>query len=839
MRKVRQTMLTNIKVIKKNGLSEPFNIDKMLKAINLAASDINYTLSDDELKQISDAIYKHLDGELLLPQDMHYIAMTATNSVVPEVTEAYKQYHYNKQKLKATDLQKLLVVNKSGEISQFDVNKIKDAAQKSASAVNKVLTEDDFTVLLNEVAHWLDVKNFKDIVSTSDIHRLVLGGLKQIDNDIYRSYKRYYQQQREYATMMRELQEESDQLKFGSYNENANKDSQVISTKSALITEMTMKKLMRHVLNPEWVKAHDEGYIYLHDLGDLYKDTFNCDLFDLEHLMKDKEHEDGVYAFRINNKTTHEPKHVSSAFDILSSVTIAASGNQFGGFTVNHIDSTLAPYAEKSYQHYLNDAKEYGIADAERYATDKTLKEIKQGVQSYTYELAQTQNALGQTPFTTISFGMDTSKWGREITRAILEDRMSPDNRDVFPKLVFMYRSEVNGDPTSPNYDLFKLSLECSSKKLYPDYLSFEYEGDDEHYRRDVYERSGQTIAPMGCRAHLSPFIDPETGKDVTDGRFNIGAVSLNPVKFALEARDAEGNFDKEKFDQLVEKYSNMVFDIQNWRYERVGNLYGSSNPLFWCEGGAWQRIRPDQQVKDSRLLDGTTASIGYTGLYEMVNAMVGPDWENLSDKDRKQLQADFLDHVNRIRIERSQTDKHPYALYSTPAESLVFTWEKLLTKQFGVIPGVTDRDYLTNSFHQPVWIHSSAIDKIDYEKEFHNIARGGHISYTEFNYGVSPASLEAIVKYAMRQGMYFGVNVISSVCEKCGEHGDFLMNCDNCGSEDILVVERVCGYLTYSKRSGVQAVNDGKWSEIKERVRHGVERGQLGQASYAELHGE
>lgn len=172
-------------------------------------------------------------------------------------------------------------------------------------------------------------------------------------------------------------------------------------------------------------------------------------------------------------------------------------------------------------------------------------------------------------------------------------------------------------------------------------------------------------------------------------------------------------------------------------------------------------------------------------------------------------------------------------------AESLVFTWEKLLTKQFGAIPGVTDRDYLTNSFHQPVWIHSSAIDKIDYEKEFHSIAKGGHISYAEFNYGVSPASLEAIVNYAMRQGMYFGVNVISSVCEKCGEHGDFLMTCDNCGSEDILVVERVCGYLTYSKRSGVQAVNDGKWSEIKERVRHGVERGQLGQASYAELHGE
>lgn len=263
--RLKQQMLTNIKVIKKNGLSEPFNIEKMLKAIKLAASDIDYTLSDDELKQISEAIYKHLDGKLLLPQDMHYIAMVATNLVAPEVTKSYKQYHYNKQQLKATDLQKLLVVNKSGEIKPFDVNKIKDAVTKAAHTVNKELTEDNFTVLLNEVAHWLDVKNFKDIVSTSDIHRLVLGGLKQIDNDVYLSYKRYYQQQRDYATMMRELQEESDQLKYGSYNENANKDSQVISTKAALITEMTMKKLMRHVLNPEWIKAHDEGYIYLHE----------------------------------------------------------------------------------------------------------------------------------------------------------------------------------------------------------------------------------------------------------------------------------------------------------------------------------------------------------------------------------------------------------------------------------------------------------------------------------------------------------------------------------------------------------------------------------------------
>ena len=159
----------------------------------------------------------------------------------------------------------------------------------------------------------------------------------------------------------------------------------------------------------------------------------------------------------------------------------------------------------------------------------------------------------------------------------------------------------------------------------------------------------------------------------MTDGRFNIGAVSLNPVKFALESKDINGNFDQEKFNALVEKYSNMIFDILNWRYERVGNLYGSSNPLFWCEGGAWQRIRPTQQVKESNLLDGATASIGYTGLYEMVNAMKGNNWKSITDEERRQLQADFLNHVNRIREERSKTDKHPYALYSTPKKPL---WE-------------------------------------------------------------------------------------------------------------------------------------------------------------------
>lgn len=832
-------MLNYIRVVKKDGRIQPFEMSKLLAAVKAAASDIHTVLTSQDLKQIETEVYKRIgDTTIFLPQDLHAIAMEATNTVAPLVAQAYERWHKHRQSLKTLDLKQLKVISKAGQVSPFDPQALIEACQKAAKSIGKHLNQEQTDAILEDVCRWLGRPPYKDIISTKEIHHYAMDALRHVDHETYKAYLSYWHKQQEQAQAFQKLYDEAEAIKYGEYNENANKDSQVISTKSALILEMSLKQFMRATMNPKWIEAHDQGYIYIHDLGDLFKDTFNCNIFDFGNLIRNKQHRDGVYAFKINNKITHEPKHISAAFNLLSSVTIAASGNQFGGYTVNHVDSTLAPYAEKSYQQYLKDAETYGIADAERYAYDKTVREIRQGVQSYTYELAQTQNALGQTPFTTISFGLDTSKWGREITRAILEDRISPDNKDVFPKLVFMYRWDVNGSPQSPNYDLYQLSLECSSKKLYPDYLSFD-SGEGEHYRRDVYERSGQTIAPMGCRAHLSPFIDPETGLDVTDGRFNIGAVSINPVKIALESRDDQGNFSQEIFDRLVDKYANMIFDILNWRYQRVGNLYGSSNPLFWCEGGAWQRIEPNQQVKDSRLLDGATASIGYAGLYEMVNAIKGPDWENTSDDERKRIQIDFLEHINAIRQERSIKDYHPYALYSTPAESLVFTWEKLLTKQYGVIPGVTDRDYLTNSFHQPVWIHSSAIDKIDYEKDFHSVARGGHISYAEFNYGVAPTSLEAIVNYAMRHGMYFGVNVISSLCEDCDTRGDFLMTCDACGSDNILVVERVCGYLTYSKRSGVQAVNDGKWSEIKERVRHGVERGQLGSASYAESHGK
>ena len=286
-------MLTHIEVVKKDGSIQPFDINKLLSAVQAAASDINVTLSDKQLKQIESEVYQRMgDKQIFLPQDMHWMAITATNTVSPQVAIAYEQWHHDCQSLKTVDLRNLKVISKSGNVSLFNEQAIIDACQKSAKSIGKKLTQKQIDKLLEEVCHWLDTPQYRDTISTSDLHRFVMGALRVVDLPTYEAYRNYWHSQQEKAKAFKDLYDEAESLKYGAYNENANKDSQVISTKSALITEMSMKKLMRSVLNKEWLKAHDEGYIYIHDLGDLYKDTFNCNLFDLASLMKNKEHDD-------------------------------------------------------------------------------------------------------------------------------------------------------------------------------------------------------------------------------------------------------------------------------------------------------------------------------------------------------------------------------------------------------------------------------------------------------------------------------------------------------------------------------------------------------------------
>lgn len=701
----------------------------------------------------------------------------------------------------------LQIIKKDGTLEPYNDEKIKTAIKKSADRTTKPLTDTQIekTIKLVET----EIKNLKKI-PVQEMHEHVQSGLRSVRKDVYEEYSRYRNYKKENALILNELKAQADGLKYGSYRENANKNSDLIATKRALLSEMTMKKLvMNYELDPALSKAHNDGDIYIHDLGDRWSRTHNCCLFDMANLLRNKP-EKG-YAFKLNNMEYHEPKSASTALAVMGDLILSASSNQYGGFSVVDIDKIVAPYADKSYNSHLAYFSEKLGAGNDKYklakelAKEQTLNELRQGYQSIEYKLNSLSNALGQTPFVTFTFGFDTSFWGREFTKAILNTRLETDNV-VFPKLVMYCRKEINTNPDSPNYDLFVLANKCSRHRLYPDYLSF-----DSGFLAETYERSGKCLGPMGCRSFLSFYKNPITNEEIYTGRGNVSVVSVHLVKYALESK---GNWDK--FYELLDKNTKLAIDANQWYHGEVSKLKGSSNPLFWVEGGAWMSVEMDESV--APIVKGFTASIGFVGMNQALRAM-GVD---TSDHESSQkIAISILERMNAQINKRKDEDGILYSLYATPAESLCYTFNNIIRDQYGIISGVSDKDYQTNSFHIDVWDHISAPEKISYEAPFHQIAQGGHIGYVELPYGVSTSSLESIIRYAMDKGMYFGINVVSAVCCNCNEHGDFIDECPNCKSKDINIITRVCGYLAVLKRNGEYRQNPGKIAETMQRVDH------------------
>ena len=714
----------------------------------------------------------------------------------------------------------LQIIKKDGTLEPYNDEKIKTAIKKSADRTTKPLTDTQIekTIKLVET----EIKNLKKI-PVQEMHEHVQSGLRSVRKDVYEEYSRYRNYKKENALILNELKAQADGLKYGSYRENANKNSDLIATKRALLSEMTMKKLvMNYELDSALSKAHNDGDIYIHDLGDRWSRTHNCCLFDMANLLRNKP-EKG-YAFKLNNMEYHEPKSASTALAVMGDLILSASSNQYGGFSVVDVDKIVAPYADKSYNSHLAYFSEKLGAGNDKYklakelAKEQTLNELRQGYQSIEYKLNSLSNALGQTPFVTFTFGFDTSFWGREFTKAILNTRLETDNV-VFPKLVMYCRKEINTNPDSPNYDLFVLANKCSRHRLYPDYLSF-----DSGFLAETYERSGKCLGPMGCRSFLSFYKNPITNEEIYTGRGNVSVVSVHLVKYALESK---GNWDK--FYELLDKNTKLAIDANQWYHGEVSKLKGSSNPLFWVEGGAWMSVGMDESV--APIVKGFTASIGFVGMNQALRAM-GVD---TSDHESSQkIAISILERMNAQINKRKDEDGILYSLYATPAESLCYTFNNIIRDQYGIISGVSDKDYQTNSFHIDVWDHISAPEKISYEAPFHQSAQGGHIGYVELPYGVSTSSLESIIRYAMDNGMYFGINVVSAVCCNCNEHGDFIDECPNCKSKDINIITRVCGYLAVLKRNGEYRQNPGKIAETMQRVDHSG-FGNNNTSSYAE----
>ena len=696
----------------------------------------------------------------------------------------------------------VIVKKKDGSSVPWDVDKIVEAVNLSSDRVSEDhrITAEQLESITSEVESKFCQK---EQVSTYDIHEAVMTSLWKVNRAVYKEYRLYRDYKKKFARSLMSVNEFSNKIVYSGDKENANKDSTLNSTKQALISEGIMRELMTNFeLRQEWIEAHDSGWIHIHDLANKFLGGFNCCIFDMGNLLKD--------GFELNGSKYFEPKSAQTAWAVIGDVTLSASAQQFGGFSIPNIESIVAPYAEKSYNSHYDYFIDKGIDTdkAKELAEELTIREIEQGYQGFETKLNTVSNSLGQIPFVSISFGLDTSKWGRIISKTMIETRTKGMGKDritaIFPKQILFVRSEVNKNEDSPNHDIYLQAIECSRTRLYPDYLSLD--SPETNNLAEVYERCGQAVTPMGCRAYLSPYT--YEGNEIYAGRFNIGAVSLNLPKIAIESG---GDFGK--FYELIEKYSDMAFDIHEDYYDRLSKVKASSNPLFFMEGGSFKKLAAEDTIEE--LLEGATASLGYVGLSEAMVAMTG---EGLTEN--KDVAIDVVKHLKRQVGDACSVYDRKYALYSTPAENIIYRFNQLNKQQYGIIDNVTSRDYMTNSFHVPVFEDISVLDKMAFEAPFHEIATGGRISYNEFPYGVSSEVLKQAIDYAMSLGLYYGVNVISASCSDCGHVGDFDV-CDRCGSDNVTSVSRVCGYLSFGKIKGYSRYNLGKQAEVRDRVKH------------------
>lgn len=695
------------------------------------------------------------------------------------------------------------VVKKDGSIVKWDYSKILEAVHKASVQSKDPMTEEQFHELERSIEYIVPRLNVKRI-TTVELHSTVMSCLSDINQSVYIEYKSFRNYKIKYAKSFKKTASESYRIVHSGDTENANKDSDLNSTKQSLISSSMMQELMKTFeVEPDWLSAHNEGYIHIHDIGERYLNGINCCLFNMARLVKD--------GFSLNNKIYEEPTTVQAMFAVVGDLTLSASAQQYGGFTIPEIDTIMAPYARSTYEKYFNYYMTKPAINetlARELAYERTDREIEKGYVGFETKLNTISNSLGQIPFVTVTFGLDTSEWARRVTQTILKVREGDEKTvtAIFPKLVFICRREVNRNPGSPNYDLYQQAIQCSKTRLYPDYLSLDGENNN---LREVYERSGKVVSGMGCRAYLSPFYHPETGEEIYTGRMNIGAVSLNLVKLAI---DSEG--DEDEFFASIDKYSAMAFRIHEDAYKRIGKSKGSTNPLFFCEGGSWMSVGYDEPI--APIIDAATASLGYLGLEEVCQFFFG---ESL--KEHQDFALKIVSHLKKLTVEATRKYDHLYALYATPAENLVYRFNKLNKAQYGVIENVTSREYETNSFHLHVTEDVSVPEKISFEAPFHALSTGGRISYCEFPYGVDNNVLQHAIDFAMDKGMYYGVNVVSSSCDDCNEKGDFPDECPTCGSENITVVERVCGYLSFGKSKGKSRFNLGKQAEVKDRVKH------------------
>ena len=708
-------------------------------------------------------------------------------------------------------LKNIKVIKRDGRVVKFNKKKIYNAIEKAVKSVFNNDNTVDIKKITKQVSNEI-ANRFKEDIKIYEIQNIIENTLLSFGEEtVYKEYVNYRVNkniEREKASDINKAIEKLVNRDENIVNENANKDSLIFNTQRDLTSGTVAKAIGLKMLPKHVANAHQKGEIHYHDLDySPYQPLTNCCLIDFKEML--------TKGFKIGNAVVDSPKSIQTATAQMAQIIANVASSQYGGCSADRIDIVLAPFAKLNYKKNLQLAKKWITEESkqEQFAKEKTEKDIYDAMQSLEYEINTLYSSQGQTPFTSLGFGLGEGYFEREIQKAILKVRINGLGKEkrtaIFPKLIFVLKDGLNLKPTDPNYDIKQLALSCATQRMYPDVLMYD----------TITKITGSCKTPMGCRSFL-PAWRNEEGELVESGRMNLGVVTLNLPRIAIESK---GN--KEDFWEIFKERLQICKDALDYRAKRCCEATPQNAPILYMHGAFGKRLQTEDKVK--QLFDNkrSTLSLGYIGLYEVATVFYGGDWEK--NKEAKELTLDIMRYMKECVDKWTTKGDFYYSIYSTPSESLTDRFCRMDTKKFGIIENITDKEYYTNSFHYDVRKNPTPFEKLDFEKDYPYYASGGFIHYCEYPIlKQNPKALEAVWDYAYDKVGYLGTNTPIDKCYKCNYEGEFEptkrgFKCPSCGNKDPKscdVVKRTCGYLGNPQ---ARPMIKGRHKEIVARVKH------------------
>ena len=720
------------------------------------------------------------------------------------------------------------IIKRNGAEVPFDITKIITAVTKASDSVGgqSRLTKDQITQIAADVTDQCQALN--RAVSVEEVQDMVENQLMDIKaHDIARHYitYRYIQSLKRQTNTTDErilslIECQNEEVK----QENANKNPTVNSVqRDYMAGEISKDLTARLLLDPEIVKAHQEGLIHFHDSDYFAQHMHNCDLVNLEDMLQNGTVISGTYI--------EKPHSFSTACNIATQIIAQVASNQYGGQSISL--THLAPFVDVSRKKIAAEVEVEmaGLdvsAERKKEIVERRLRsEINRGVQTIQYQVVTLMTTNGQAPFITVFMYLGEARNPQEKAdlAIIIEETIRQRYQGVkneagvwitpaFPKLIYVLE-EDNIRPGTPYYYLTELAAKCTAKRMVPDYIS------EKKMLELKVDKNGEghCYTCMGCRSFLTPYVDPETGKPKYYGRFNQGVVTINLVDVALSSK---GNF--EKFWKIFDERLALCHRALQARHKRLLGTPSDAAPILW-QYGALARLKKGEKI-DKLLFGGySTISLGYAGLYECVKYMTG---KSHTDAGAKPFALSVMQHMNDKCTEWKKAENMDYSLYGTPLESTTYKFAKCLQKRFGIVPGITDKNYITNSYHVHVSEQIDAFTKLKFESDFQRLSPGGAISYVEVpNMQDNLEAVISVLQFIYDNIMYAELNTKSDYCQVCGydgeikiveDDGKLVWECPKCGNRDqnkLNVARRTCGYI------GTQFWNQGRTQEIKDRVLH------------------